>query len=117
MRYPATQKLEIIRFVGQSHLSARQTLDKLGIPRPRFYRWYDYFLTHSVKALQDRIRAMYRDSVRQVSLIALVKFSSVSLFLPPAGFYVSLPCRRIGYRHLRLMCFRTPLGSPVPGKM
>lgn len=40
MRYPASEKLEIIRIVEQSHLSARQTLDRLGIPRPTFYRWY-----------------------------------------------------------------------------
>lgn len=38
MRYPATEKLEIIQIVEQSHLSAKQTLDKLGIPRPTFYR-------------------------------------------------------------------------------
>ncbi len=31
MRYPAFEKLEIIRIVEQSHLPARQTLDKLGI--------------------------------------------------------------------------------------
>ncbi|MDR7031036.1 transposase-like protein [Rhizobium rosettiformans] len=41
MRYPATESLKIIRLVEQSHLSGRQTLDKLGIPRPTFYRWYD----------------------------------------------------------------------------
>jgi transposase InsO family protein len=33
MRYPASEKLEIIRLVEQSHLSARRTLQKLGIPR------------------------------------------------------------------------------------
>ena len=33
MRYPASEKLEIIRLVEQSHLPARRTLDKLGIPR------------------------------------------------------------------------------------
>ena len=49
MRYPATEKLEIIRLVEQSHLSARQTLDKLGIPRPTFYRWYSRFLAHGVE--------------------------------------------------------------------
>jgi len=32
MRYPASEKLEIIRLVEQSHLSAKQTLDLLGIP-------------------------------------------------------------------------------------
>lgn len=54
MRYPATEKLEIIRLVEQSQLSARQTLEKLGIPRPTFYRWYDRFLTYGVEGLEDR---------------------------------------------------------------
>ena len=44
MRYPASEKLEIIRTVEKSHLSARQTLDKIGVPRPTFYRWYDKYL-------------------------------------------------------------------------
>ena len=30
MRYPATEKLEIIRLVEQSHLPVRRTLAKLG---------------------------------------------------------------------------------------
>ena len=30
MRYPASEKLEIIRIVEQSHLSARRTLDQIG---------------------------------------------------------------------------------------
>jgi len=45
MRYPASEKLEIIKLVEESHLSARQTLAKLGIPRTTFYRWYDRYLT------------------------------------------------------------------------
>ena len=32
MRYPAADKLEIIRLVEQSHLPVRRTLDKIGIP-------------------------------------------------------------------------------------
>lgn len=40
MRYPASEKLEIIRLVEQSHLPARRTLEKLGIPRSTFNRWY-----------------------------------------------------------------------------
>ena len=44
MRYPASEKLEIIRLVEGSHLSARLTLAKLGIPRTTFYRWYDRYL-------------------------------------------------------------------------
>ena len=31
MRYPASEKLEIIRLVEQSHLPVRRTLAKLGI--------------------------------------------------------------------------------------
>ncbi len=60
MRYPATEKLEIIRLVEGSHLPARQTLDKLGIPRPTFYRWYDRFQTHGVEGLEDRHSAPSR---------------------------------------------------------
>ena len=33
MRYPASEKLEIIRIVEQSHLPGSRTLEKLGIPR------------------------------------------------------------------------------------
>ena len=44
MRYPASEKVEIIRLVEQSHLPVRRTLEKLGIPRATFYRWYDRYL-------------------------------------------------------------------------
>jgi transposase InsO family protein/transposase-like protein len=54
MRYPASEKLEIIQLVEQSHLPAKRTLDTLGIPRTTFYRWYDRYLTGGVEALQDR---------------------------------------------------------------
>ena len=54
MRYPASEKLEIIRLVEQSHLSARRTLQKLGIPRSTFNRWYDRFLAGGIEALEDR---------------------------------------------------------------
>ena len=37
MRYPASEKLEIIRLVERSHLPVRRTLDKLGIPATTFY--------------------------------------------------------------------------------
>lgn len=53
MRYPASEKLEIIRLVEQSHLSARRTLHKLGIPRSTFNRWYDRFLVGGIEALED----------------------------------------------------------------
>ena len=43
MRYPASEKLEIIRLVERSHLPVRRTLAKLGIPPTTFYRWYDRY--------------------------------------------------------------------------
>ena len=54
MRYPASEKLEIIRLVEESHLSARRTLAKLGIPRTTFYRWYDRYLQRGEAGLQDQ---------------------------------------------------------------
>ena len=60
MRYPASEKLEIIKLVEQSHLSAKRTLDKLGIPRTTYYRWYDRYLEGGVEALEDRSSAPSR---------------------------------------------------------
>jgi len=57
MRYPASEKLEIIRIVEQSHLPAKRTLDQLGVPRRTFYRWYDRFLEGGPEALEDRSSA------------------------------------------------------------
>ena len=54
MRYPATEKLEIIRLVEQSRLPAKRTLDTLGIARTTFYRWYDRYLVGGVEALEDK---------------------------------------------------------------
>lgn len=54
MRYSQSEKLEIIDLVEGSHLSARQTLDKLGIPRTTFYRWYDRYLQRGEAALIDK---------------------------------------------------------------
>lgn len=54
MRYPATEKLEIIKLVEQSHLPTKQTLDRLGIPRTTFYRWYDKYIEGGVEALEDK---------------------------------------------------------------
>ncbi|WP_341365916.1 IS3 family transposase [Yoonia sp. BS5-3] len=54
MRYPASEKLEIIRLVEGSHLPIKRTLDKLGIPRTTFYRWYDRYMSGGPEALDDR---------------------------------------------------------------
>ena len=54
MRYAKSDKLEIIRLVEGSHLSARRTLAKLGIPRTTFYRWYDRYLQRGAAGLHDQ---------------------------------------------------------------
>jgi putative transposase len=38
MRYPVSEKLEIIRIVEQSHLPVRHTLEHIGVSRATFYR-------------------------------------------------------------------------------
>jgi putative transposase len=78
MRYPAAEKLEIIRLVERSPLPVRDTLTKLGIPRATFYRWYDRHRQGGPGALADRapraeriwnrIPQAVRDSVIQLAL-------------------------------------------------
>jgi putative transposase len=52
MRYPASEKFEIIR--SESALPVRRTLEKIGIPRATFYRWYDLYQAGGPEALDDR---------------------------------------------------------------
>lgn len=54
MRYPVSEKIEIIRIVEQSPLSACRTLEQIGVPRATFYRWYDQYQTGGPEALEDR---------------------------------------------------------------
>ncbi len=54
MRYPASEKLEIIRLVEESALAVRRTLEKIGISRATFYRWYDLYQAGGPEALNDR---------------------------------------------------------------
>ena len=53
MRYPASEKLEIIGLVERSSLPVRRTLEKLGIPHATFYRWYDSYRSAGPEALED----------------------------------------------------------------
>jgi len=70
MRYPTSEKLEIIHLVEQSALGVRPTLQKLGIPRATFYRWYDQYQRGGLEALQvrsprpDRVWNRIPDDVR-----------------------------------------------------
>ena len=54
MRYPASEKLEIIRTVEASHLPTRQTLKMLGIPSSTYYDWYARWSDGGIDALADR---------------------------------------------------------------
>ena len=54
MRYPASEKLEIIRLVEASALPVRRTLEKIGIAPATFYRWYDLYHAGGPEALTDR---------------------------------------------------------------
>ena len=54
MRYPASEKLVIIRTVEASHLPTRQTLKMLGIPSSTYYDWYARWSDGGLDALADR---------------------------------------------------------------
>ena len=53
MRHPASEKLEIIPLVEGSHMTTKRTLDKLGIPRKTFYRWYHPYIAGGPEAIED----------------------------------------------------------------
>jgi len=54
MRYPAAEKLEIIRLIEGSHLPVRRTLARIGVPATTFYRWYDRYRELGPEGLEDR---------------------------------------------------------------
>jgi len=54
MRYPASEKLEIIRTVEASHLPVKQTLAWIGIPSSMYYDWYARWCDGGVDAFADR---------------------------------------------------------------
>ena len=54
MRHSASEKMEVIRIVGESDLSVRRTLELLDIPRTTFYRWHRRYELGGFDALKDR---------------------------------------------------------------
>lgn len=54
MRYPASEKLEIIRTVERSQLGVRRTLSQIGIPRATFYNWYGRYVSEGFDGLEDK---------------------------------------------------------------
>ena len=51
MRYPAAEKVEIIRLVEHSHLPAAGRSTSSAYPRATFYRWYDRYRDSGLEAL------------------------------------------------------------------
>ena len=72
MRYPISEKLEIIRLVELSHLPVRRTLDNLGIAKTTFYRWYDRYLAFGEAAAACVVRRNV--SEQQAAVHLLIEF-------------------------------------------
>ena len=101
MRYPATEKAEIIKLVEQSHLSASKTLEQIGVPRATFYRWYEQYQTGGPEALGDRPSQPSRiwnripDNVRSQIITLALEQSELSprelavRFTDTKGYFVS----------------------------
>ena len=105
MRYPASEKLEIIQLVERSHLPIKQTLDKLGVPRTTFYRWYDRYQISGPEALEDqsprpsRVWNRIPDDVRQriVDLALDVPGSIFTRAFRAAGITSRIMSETLGY--------------------
>ena len=101
MRYPASEKVEIIRLVEQSHLSVRCKLEQIGVSRATFYRWYDRYQTGGPEALEDRPSQPSRvwnripDDTRQQILALALEETELSprelavRFTDTTGYFVS----------------------------
>ena len=100
MRLPASEKLEIIGLVEQSHLPARRTLQMLGIKPSTFYRWYDRFRSGGPEALEDkppkpdRVWNRIPDDVRQ--RVVMMAFEQPEL--SPRGTIGIFVCEAV-FRH------------------
>lgn len=74
MRYPVSEKAEIIQLVEGSHLPAKRTLDKLGIPRATFYRGTSAI----VKAGQRRWLTIVHDPIASGTAFPMLSVSRLS---------------------------------------
>jgi putative transposase len=101
MRYPASEKLEIIRLVEGSRLPLRRVLDKLGIPATTFYRWVARYRAVGEGGLADRVSAPGRvwnripDTIRQQVIDLALEAQELSprelavKFTDTKGYFVS----------------------------
>jgi transposase InsO family protein len=78
MRYSQAEKMEIIRLVEESQLSARRTLEELDVNRSTFYGWYERYSAGgydglakgkpSVRRFWNRIPESEKDRVVKIAL-------------------------------------------------
>ena len=54
MKYSQSEKMEMIRMVGESNLSVRKTLEEMDVPRSSFYHWYQRYLEQGYDGLRTR---------------------------------------------------------------
>ena len=54
MKYSQPEKMEIIRMVEESNLSARTTLRQIDISRSTFYQWYKRYQENGYEGLACR---------------------------------------------------------------
>ncbi len=54
MRHSQSEKMEIIRLVENAEISAKRTLNELGINRSTFYNWYQRYLEDGYDGLATR---------------------------------------------------------------
>ena len=82
MRYPASEKLEIIRLVERSHLPVKRTLAQIGVSRPTFYRWYDLYRRFGEAGLEDRRAGPQRPAWNRIPDDVRAKIIDLALDLP-----------------------------------
>ena len=82
MRYPASEKLEIIRLVERSHLPVKRTLAQIGVSRPTFYRWYDLYRRFGEAGLEDRRAGPKRPAWNRIPDDVRAKIIDLALDLP-----------------------------------
>ena len=60
MRFTRSEKMEIIKLIDGSNVSANRTLKELGIPSSTFYKWYKKYLDGGIEALTPGKRSQNR---------------------------------------------------------